>query len=52
MTLNIVKHLNEMVIENDIAKRKELFDKIVDEIMDKPEKKELEIPSFIGKKGA
>jgi translation elongation factor EF-Ts len=46
----MLKYLNEMVIENDITKRKEIFDKIVDGSMEQT-KKELEIPSFM-RKGA
>jgi hypothetical protein len=50
MKPSLLKYLNEMVIEDDIAKRKEIFDKIVDESMERT-KKDLEIPTFM-RKGA
>lgn len=52
ITSNIVKLLNEMVMEDSIAKRKELFDKIIDDSMEeRSSKKDLEIPVFM-RKGA
>jgi hypothetical protein len=53
VTSNFVKLLNEMVIEEDITKRKELFDKIIDDTMKGEQfKTELELPSFMMRRGA